>query len=122
MSALQIGHLTRNSQPLSNYTTLSSDSGMLDQTPVATIATAPIDLAAFFINTKYEELGGPSGILGVTSSAVFAANHNAGLCGHSSTAPSIGMHRAAHTSFMARSACCFRTPPRVRHSVRRPRC
>ena len=45
---------------------------------ISTFAS-PLDLATFFINAKYSELGGPDGILGRTVSAVATTANNAGF-------------------------------------------
>jgi hypothetical protein len=54
---------------------------VVDQELVASIAaiTSPLDLATYFINAKYAELGGTGGSLGTTTSAVSATAKGAGF-------------------------------------------
>lgn len=46
---------------------------------IFTAFTSPIELATFLINAKYDELGGSTGVLGGTSSAVAATLNNFGF-------------------------------------------
>lgn len=46
---------------------------------IITASTSPLDLATVFINAKYAELGGVSGLLGTTMSAVIVALNSAGF-------------------------------------------
>src|SRR5262245_22350406 len=46
---------------------------------IITAFISPLELATFFINAKYEELGGSTGVLGATTSAVVATLNNVGF-------------------------------------------
>ncbi len=67
---------------VASFKRLVSDSlSVVDVDLVATITAfnSPLDMATYFINAKYADLGGSSGMLGTTTSAIVASPGGAGF-------------------------------------------
>ena len=69
------------SDVVESFKRLVASDAIADRDLAATVVafSSPLDLATYFINAKYAELGGPSGQLGSTTSAVGATSNNVGF-------------------------------------------